>query len=387
MENTTEWNYTLYNTTTETAASFSKLNITGWQDKHFPFNPSTIQSVLQTSIIPALCIFGIVGNIINLIVIRRVQQYKLDSAAAKENAANTGLSALAVSDTLFCMCVFPLVFTEQDQLLFPKRSFLLYYQVYGTGLVTTFILTSTWVTITLAVLRYFAICHPFSRFNIKSQPCTVKIYSVVFICSIIVNIPKFFQFKITTIPYTNDRDIFLVDVQNGRFSDIFQWIHFCLFILLPALILLFCNLSLVLVLRRSRKMRKEMMRLSTSSNCISRGQNRVTLLLVVIALTFIALVFPCELMDFFVYYVQTDLKRTEIFLIVRMVANVLQMMNFSCNFLMYCALNVHFRTALMDLIFRRKPSSQRSSLRDQYNQDQVMFLKKTPDKGLENEGV
>ena len=79
---------------------------------------------------------------------------------ATERAVNMGLGALAVSDLLLCVCLIPDAFVD-NQFHHPSISFALLYRAYGSAVINTFILTSTWLTVTMAAGRYMAICHPF----------------------------------------------------------------------------------------------------------------------------------------------------------------------------------------------------------------------------------
>ena len=69
-------------------------------------------------------------------------------------------------------------------------------------------------------------------------------------------------------------------------------------------------------------------------------------------MAFLVLVFPSELMDFCSQHglVHMDIHETEIFLFLRGVANICQVINFSFNFVLYCAVNVQFRQTLCKLL-------------------------------------
>ena len=294
---------------------FHELNVTSWEERQnstfgLPYfgHYGRLQYITRTFITPGLCIFGILGNIVNLIVLTRVRFYK--AASKNEQGANTGLVALAISDMLFCLAVFPVAFTDHGQVVFPHKSFLLYYGLYGTGMVTTFILTSTWITVTLAFLRYVTICHPVAAVAFYFPKSVKLIYIIVCFLAVILNLPTFFQFQISEIGYTDNRTLYFIDIgiMDGmnEFSKAFQWIRFTIFIALPILILMFCNCSLVYALHMSHKVRQQY-----HVNKTPRRQNRITLLLVIIALGFIILVFPSELMDFFMDFVRTDQPRIE----------------------------------------------------------------------------
>ena len=137
-----------------------------------------------------------------------------------------------------------------------------------------------------------------------------------------------------------------------------------LFIVLPSLALLFCNISLVRTLNISKQLHRNYRVHHKAGN----SQNRITLVLFLIALGFVVLVFPCEVMDIFMGLFPMDQHQTEVFLTVRVVANTLQMLNFSCNFLLYCALNSQFRRKLKELILCKKQSERYMSMTSLHRQ-------------------
>lgn len=54
---------------------------------------------------PGLCVFGLIGNVFNVVVLSR-KQIKATLECSMELAAHTGLIALAVSDMLYCISAF-----------------------------------------------------------------------------------------------------------------------------------------------------------------------------------------------------------------------------------------------------------------------------------------
>lgn len=323
-----------------------------------------IQEVLERYITTTICVLGFFGNIVNLLVLTRARYQK--SQGMKETGAHIGLVALAVSDMLFCLVMFPRGFMEEKVSLFSSKDFWLYYQAYGTGLVTTLILTSTWITCTMTVLRYVGICHPLKARNIDSPKFARIAYAAVFISCVAFNTPSFFQYKISDIIFEGKRhyliDIGYMDIKYPR-ERIFTWFKIMFAIIIPATILICCNFSLVRALRRSYKMRRECYVKDTQN----ATRNRITLTLIIIATSFVVLVFPCELvdLDFFSESIENDLKKTEVFLLLRTFANAMQVTNFSLNFVLYCVINVHFRSTIRDMmLFWRNRSLRGSSRRN-----------------------
>ena len=315
---------------------------------------------------PALCIIGCLGNIVNLIVLMK-SSVRMRKADGNQNSGTTlGLALLAVSDLLFCVANCPRAFSNLSgsAALFETKDFLLYYQTYGTGVVTTFLLMSTWLTVAMAMLRYMGICHSLSMRRLDSTSVARIVYVSTVIFSILLNVPSYGQFQITEYD-----GFYLIDL--GPFSHsytkglAFMWIRAIFGIFIPAALMCFCNVSLVIALHRSGQMRRECY-VQKSTN---RHSNRITRMLIVLVVLFVCLVFPSELMDFCQEVIKTDSSKTPNFLVARSVVNVLQVMNFACNFILYFILSVHFRKTAKEIFtcqqgprgLRRMNSSTRSS--------------------------
>ena len=86
---------------------------------------ATIQWFLQARITPLICIFGCLGNILNLMVLLMMRRCGTSSDAG----VHLGLILLSLSDLLFCCFMLPRVLLLETQSLFTSYGFLLFYQV------------------------------------------------------------------------------------------------------------------------------------------------------------------------------------------------------------------------------------------------------------------
>ena len=73
-------------------------------------------------------------------------------------SVHAGLLALAVSDMVFCAILIPHAWIPVKRFIHYKQNFELYYRLYGDGIINTFIMISTWLTVTMAMSRYLGIC-------------------------------------------------------------------------------------------------------------------------------------------------------------------------------------------------------------------------------------
>ena len=84
-------------------ADSSRRNVTGLSSspRNLSSSPHRLSSLVNDVFSPALCLFGVVGNALNLVVLtRRRLQHSMDGL---ERSVRLGLVALAVSDAVFCL--------------------------------------------------------------------------------------------------------------------------------------------------------------------------------------------------------------------------------------------------------------------------------------------
>ncbi len=307
---------------------------------HHHYN--VIQDIMYMVLTPFFCMLGIIGNTTNIAVLSKSRKRMHRTSGEINTGTHLGLIILSISDLAFCIVLLPRAFFNLNgaMALFPQPGFRLYYQVYGTGLVTTLILTSTYITVCMTVLRYLGICHLFFARKMKMNICAVVLYILAIFISVLVNLPSFWQYQISHLSISN-RTVYLIDIgpytKNSIYT--FLWCKTIYGIVFPFCILCYCNISLIRTLQESRRMRVQC-RVQRSALHYSR---RTTRMLISIVLLFILLVLPAEVLDFFHDIIKMNPDKTEVFLVVRSIVNLLQVINFSCNFLLYFSVNSHFR--------------------------------------------
>ena len=215
--------------------------------------------ILFHVILPVILIFGIVGNILNLLILTRKQLKR--TMDRMEKSVHMGLVALAASDLLFCTLMFPKsvtheVFTVAEDSNTP----LLYYQAYYEPFLNTFIMSSTWLTVTMALGRYVAICHPLHARWLVDIRATKLIIFGVFLLSILFNLPGFWRYYIVTqqcAKYCKCYSIAIGSLYNNatfKYGYGIAWAFIgCI---IPVVILAFCNVCLIIALQQSRRMRR-----------------------------------------------------------------------------------------------------------------------------------
>ncbi|ELT93130.1 hypothetical protein CAPTEDRAFT_195782 [Capitella teleta] len=337
-----------------TSATSESLNVTSsFTFDAFASPPSVsvienIKYAFSGVINPIFCVCGIIGNFFNVLVLTRPRmQVAMDCSL--EKSAQTGLISLAISDMLYCITSIIRAFITQSQVVFPKRDIWLFIQLYGSYIQNIFANTSTWLTVIMATGRYAAICKPLhARHLVGVAPTRIAVI-LTFGFWVLLQLPSAWTYK--TIEVNCNTQSFIV-MDNGPFNSnnklklTFGYLWASVGFVIPVIILAYCNVHLIRALRESRRMRKLYVYRATSK---VKSGNRVTPTLIAIVFMFLVLVSPSEILQFFHYHVSAS--SVETFNILLVIANTLQTINFSMNFVLYCILNVQFRETLKGVIF------------------------------------
>jgi len=270
------------------------------------------------------------------------------------------LTGLAVSDALFCIAVLPRAYIGASAFGFRQFDLRIVYTAYGDALVNTFIVSSTWLTVAMAVSRYVAICHPLHARQIIGRTFATLTLAGVFAISVFANVPRFLRQQILAIQCLEGGHFYYVDggwlAAHQTVETAYQWTYFVVCITTPFIFLIFCNVNLITELRRSLRMRVE----TTGSRVGRRAgggsdsstANRITLTLIVIVAMYFVLVIPAEIMHFIRDVAKDNRVYVDAYNLAVALANAFQAVNFSFNFILYCAVNTHFRQTFVRIVYR-----------------------------------
>ena len=308
-----------------------------------------IEDVLLSKVAFSICVFGVIGNILNIWIL--THKGLQSSMGRMEKFAHTGLISLAVSDMMFCVLVLPLShISVHDYYTTNPYDFKSLYNQYQNALINTFLLSSTMLTVTMAAGRYFAIVHPIRARQFIGMTCARRIISLVFVFCIVFNIPRFWKFQMTEIQCTTSgqRYYFRQDGAYKQFEVPYLATYFVIGILIPLILLAYCNIFLVKALHQSKK---RITRFRQNDNQQETSQ-RITLTLVIIVIFYLLLLVPAELITVFREF--ADLIgfsiSSDLFNMAVAIVNVLQSINFSFNFILYCIINTHFRNIVYNAV-------------------------------------
>ena len=303
------------------------------QDAHKDFY-ETAQDITGLIISPVLCILGITGNILALVVLNH-----RDMATS----TNVYLSALAVSDTfklLNDLMYFIILVVLQSN---PQTGQIMmsYVYPYAHYIFNMSVCVTAWLTISVAAERYICVCHPSKAKELCTIPRAKIVCSVVFLFMSVLSIPSGFRYRVETI-YDEKANVTCPKVvptslgTNDAFMIPYSWIQNSLRGIIPVFVLVFMNARIINELRKERVKGKKF-----------SARNRITLMLIVIIFMFLVCITPDAIMSTFFGkgYVEED------YLVkgVREITDALLAVNSAFNFLLYCSMSQAFRNTFLKI--------------------------------------
>lgn len=323
---------------------------------HHP-NPTyeSIKFYLAHVVSPALCLIGITGNILNVLVLSR-RRIRSSIDGSMEKPAYMGLIALAVSDLLFCLCTLPAGFIVEQQSLFHQKSFSFYYSLSKNYLQNVFSHMSTWLTVIIAVSRYAAVRHPLhAKIFVHAKGTRLAIF-LVFLIWPCLDLPSLWALSVLELPVIcGEREsvVYLFDSgpfsTNKSFNMAFRNLWSTLGYLIPVCVLVFCNIALTCALRERFKPLRTDYRIHVTNRSQS---SRITPTLICMIFMFIILVSPSEIVQFSFFF--NGKETVEVLMLFIAFTNILHTLNFTINFLLYCILSSHFRKTLRNIFCTKR---------------------------------
>ncbi len=264
-----------------------------------------------------------------------------------EKGAIIGMVGLALSDLCFCFVTICEAFMPQKQMIYRSKTATYALTISREFVQNTLIKTSTCFTVIMAVSRHVAVCYPM-RARQYMRPCHTSIaMALSFLFWTLLHIPMLWTWETEDIQCSPDVTITLLDVgvfvTDRTLRIVFTYIWALLGFFVPVVILAYCNWKLIQSLRLSRKLRTNNSKRSSSLKSKQDNQRRISVTLMAIVVMFFVTVCPSEILHFLVDAVYNgDFQHTRLLLI----TNLLQVVNFSANFALYCVVNSYFRKVL-----------------------------------------
>ena len=326
----------------------------------------TFKIVLDIYILLFLCIFGISGNIVSILVLGKDNVVRRTTGFLLQVLAFTDIGYLVL-----CILIQTLKtidkFTDWCPTL--KHSFP-YMEPIIWPMASIAQTCTVWLVVVVTADRYVAICKPLHAPQYSTTSRMRKAVMLVFVLSVLYNLPRFWERTVDYQLVANNKTIpkaAKTELRNNRvYVIIYKTVcYFVVRFFVPLSSLAFFNARLIQAIKASYKQRNEMPAGDTRNHHRNREITRYSLTLVVVVVVFII----CATPDYFlriwqgIYQIAPDhilFPRTQL-LYVNGISNLFLAINSCSNFVIYCFLGSRFRRILLEILGWKKRTRAQST--------------------------
>ena len=288
-----------------------------------------------------LCILGLAGNTVSFLVLRRDRESPIASFL---------LQSLSLTDNFFLAFWF-LHFSLSDMFahfrLFEHfHASWVFVRVYTYPLMFVGQTAMIWMTVLIAVSRYIAVCVPYKSAHLCSISRMQLGVILVLLASLLYNIPRYFELQVIrannkgSVSYTfNQTSLPLNPVYRLVYFDILYYIFS---FVLPLMLLAVLNTRLVVAYRLIQRKRQALRVRSGHDN----QDNNITLIMIIVIVVFMVCNAPARIFQIVQKYENKNLRCWSAAFVIGEISSILEVLNSSSNFLVYCVFRKQFRHIL-----------------------------------------
>ena len=313
-----------------------------------------------------LCIFGIIGNTLTLIVLTRRDMV---------STTYTYLVALAVSDMMvlltatLAVCLRTMGIGEMDVLVDDEIVPYIYPFLIPAAL--TCVYASVWITVALTLDRYLAVCHAMNTKIHCTIPSARKSIILIVFAALLYNIPTFFEYKIVYIDHnivnnTNRTTAVMVPTavgNNAVFREVYHtWLYVPVVWGIPFSVMFFMNMRLMYAVHKSKQKCKTLQQKKPP-----KGVD-VTIMLIAVIVIFLICQTP-YMVSVTMRALMPDVINSVAFIKFDTVTTLLIILNSSVNFLVYTLFGKRFRAKFLQLFCGSRYKNYMHALSQSYEMD------------------
>ncbi|KOC61501.1 putative G-protein coupled receptor [Habropoda laboriosa] len=310
-----------------------------------PRTPSLIR-ISYGIVLPAICCLGIVGNILNLVVLTRRNMRGIAYIYMR------GYSAAALLAIFFCIPFALRVLIHKETGRWNNWAQAFYHAHLELFLGNGCLGVGVMMLLALTVERYVSVCRPGQHTRPLCGPPHLTVILIP-LATFLVYLPSAFRGEITTCLLAPGGPVIYQKRENQSYLDsmfyqVYKVVLEMVFKVAPTILLAGFNLRIMVVYRRSCERRRRMTLSRTVSNDEDprtfAEERRLVLLLGSTSILFLVCVSPMVILN--VTLRESNLSHYP-YQLFRALANLLEVIYYSITFYIYCLFSEDFRNTLI----------------------------------------
>lgn len=301
-----------------------------------------------------VCVFGIVANVLNIVVLTRPNMI---------SSTNCILTGLAVSDGLTMLAYLP--FALRFYCLYgtqpsPERNtlaavrYMLFFACFSVVVHTV----SIWLTLTLAIFRYIVVKYPRHNLTTCSLSRAKLAVILVYLVTIVVCIPNFVILIVKGHPVDENSPstdiIWLVVFKqeteiDKHIHNLNFWIQAIVVKLVPCVGLTILSVLLVRTMHQAERNRRQLRGRADDPGGRDRKTNRTTRMLLTVVVLFLLTEFPQGIISLLSGILPHFVE--EVYGPLGDIVDILALINNGINFILYCTMSKQFRDTFISVFF------------------------------------
>ncbi len=296
-----------------------------------------------------ICVFGIISNIMNIIVLTRRNMI---------TPTNYLLTALAIADMMTMISYLPYATYfycyAKPEHTYGHRYGWIIYLIFNQNFIITCHTIAMWLTVSLAVFRYIVVCHH----TLGPKLCNLRRAKITIVAVLVANvifcIPNYILYTTTTEEcpdrgyqcYWFDKNYFVTD-----FHKMFNyWLFGVVLKVAPCVLLTVLSSLLIYAMHEADKKRRRLKSQGKRAESERASEhNRTTAMLVAVVLCFVIAELPQGTLAF-LSGVDQDIF-DHIYVPLGDVWDIIVLINSAVNFILYCIMSRQFRDTFRDVFF------------------------------------
>lgn len=301
-----------------------------------------------------VCVFGIVSNVLNIIVLTRRHM---------KSPTNFILTALAIADMLTMstypiMAIYLYIISSPDCYTPMHSRGWMYFVLFHNLFIVTCHNMAMWLTVTLAVFRYIFVCQHTRAADLCSMDRAKLTVTVVVVATVVSCVPNYFLYDVRDygreILNRNESCYWIMPSAiadaNPEFQQFVRWLYGVVIKILPCVLMAFLSTLLIVAMQKAKQRRARL--LNKVSRIVdhdhqSSEHNRTTYMLVGVVFCFIITEIPQGILAW-ISAVNTDFW-SGVYVHLGDLMDILVLVNSAVNFILYCIMSQQFRNTFKSL--------------------------------------